>query len=76
MMISHEVDFDATYQCLSRLHRSFECLSCGDGDISVRSSLLAVFRAKEMKWIDFRETFDLGCKDASIQIDEYMHYAR
>lgn len=63
---------------ISRLNFTFNqrthSISTG---LTIQSCLSAVFRAKESNWIDFRETFStLPANCHSIQMEEYMHYAR
>ena len=78
LIISHRTDLEQTYMTLEKLHGIFEQVSSAKGgELSVRSCLAAVYAAKKWDWIDFRERFNvLPTMSHSMQIDEYMHYAR
>ena len=78
LIISRGIELEETYLALERMHGVFEQASLSSNhSVSVRSCLSAIYTAKKRDWIDFRERFDtLPTKSRSIQIDEYIHYAR
>ncbi len=78
MIMSRGTDLEETYVVLERLHGVFERVSRSNSfGISLRSCLSAVYTAKERHWIDFQERFTSPpATSQSIQMDEYMHYAR
>ena len=77
-IISHHIDCNQAYNSLLRLCESNEVLQGIKGkNYSVRSCLLAVQHASRHNWIDFDEKFDsLPFRENSIDMDEYLHYAR
>ena len=72
--MSHEWSSGDALNTFQRLRELFDA----DGlDGSTQSSWRAVFWAKRMGWINFKETFDRGLDNHNgIQMDEYLHYAR
>jgi hypothetical protein len=78
LIISQGIELEESYTALERLHGVFDHVSLSNGGgLSVRSCLSAIHAAKKRDWIDFQERFDtLPNTTQSIQIDEYMHYAR
>jgi hypothetical protein len=78
LILSYRTELEETYRAFERLHGIFEQVSSAKcGGLSVRSCLSSVYAAKKWELIDFRERFNaLPTMSHSIQIDEYMHYAR
>ena len=79
LIISHGTELEETYSVLERLHIVFDQVSLSEKiGLSVRSCLSAVYAAKKREWVDFRRRFNSlpSLSPRSIQIDEYMHYAR
>ena len=74
MTMSHGLSSNEVLDHFKRLQEMFDA----DGqDGSMQSSWRAVSWAKQMGWIDFKETFDRGLDNLNvIQMDEYLHYAR
>jgi hypothetical protein len=78
LIISRGTEIEEAYLALERLHGVFDqVLQSNNNGLSVRSCLSAVYAAKNKVWIDFQERFDaMPAMPRTIQIDEYMHYAR
>jgi hypothetical protein len=73
MIMSHGWSSDNVLDVLTPLVDGIDV----ESDVSVASYWRACFVAKRRKWINFKETFDLGLDDHDgIQMDEYLHYAR
>ena len=77
-MISHEMDFESVFSAFEKLHELFSLVSSTEeAGSSVWSSMSAIFQAKQHKWIDFKETFEMtSVKSSTILMAEYLHYAR
>jgi hypothetical protein len=74
MIMSHGLSSERVLTQFRSLKEMFDA----DGeDGSMQSSWRAISWAKEMGWIDFRETFERGLDKMNvIQMDEYLHYSR
>jgi hypothetical protein len=77
MMLRHGLGFEETYLAFRRLHSIIDPQPLNELRISVKSCLRAFCRAKCSEWITFKDPVE-GSPDkpGSINIDEYLHYAR
>jgi hypothetical protein len=77
MMLSHGLGFEETYLAFRRLHSIMDPQSSNGPQITVKSCLRAFCRAKCFQWITFQDPSENSPDtQGSIQIDEYLHYAR
>jgi hypothetical protein len=77
-MISHGMDFESVFSAFEKLHELFGLVSSTEeAGSSIWISMSAVFQAKQLNWIDFKETFEMtSVKPSTILMEEYLHYAR
>jgi hypothetical protein len=78
LIMTHCVDPDGISSAFQPMSEILDFVLPSEAtQLSIRNCWSSLASAKEMNWLDFWEIFDTGNhEDASINLDEYSHYAR